>query len=500
MKRLIPLIILAIVCLPGNAQDWYDALRYSQTYAGGTARSTAMGGAFGALGGDFYSVSQNPAGLGVYRSAEITLTPELYYNKSTSRYLGTETEDYKYNFNLNNFGYVASFNKNEKGFIGWSIAFGFNRLNNYHSNIIIEGENTESSLGDLFVSSANYGDGNGPVDPIDLRPFDEGLFYDSWVMDFDTITGSYYLNENIRNTDGTIGNIQRNTLERSGRMNEWVFAAGFNYGHFLYFGATVAIVPFRFEERSNFTELSSASGTNYSFNYYEKLRVSGTGISGKFGIIAKPVSLLRLGVAFHTPVVYSINEVYEANMTSSFVNGIVYPLQIDEYGNEYVMYDASQDYQIVTPYKLIGSAAVTLGNFMIISADCEYIDYTSMRLRKGGDGYDFYEENQGIKEIYRKTINLKAGAEFRLDILYFRGGFDYYGSPYQKDEINFDAHHYMYSAGIGFREKNFILDFAWNYKMFDERYILYNLEGRRPYTTNLDSKISRFMLTLGYKF
>ncbi len=497
MKRLFPLLILTITCLQAEAQDWVDALRFSQTYAGGTARSTAMGGAFGALGGDFYSASSNPAGLGVYRSSELTITPELYFDKTTSRYIGNEVEENKYNFNISNFGYVVSFNKEkEKGFIGATIAFGFNRLNNYHSNIAIEGGNTESSLGDLYVSSANYGEGAGPVDPVNLLPFSEGLFYDSYVMDFDTLSGQYFLNEYLKNVDGSYNNTQRNIIERSGKMNEWVVSAGFNYGHFLYFGATLAITPIRFEERSNFTEFANTE-YNDQFNYYEKLSIRGTGYSGKFGVIVKPISLLRLGVAFHTPVVYYINEVYEANISSSFVgNDIIYPQ--DGYGN--TIYDAENDYRIVTPYKLIGSAGVTIGKFAIVSADLEFIDYSTMRLRKGGDGYDFYDENQGIKAIYRSTMNLKTGAEFRIKKLYLRGGFGYYGSPYKESEINFDAHQYNYSAGIGFRDKNIIVGFAWSYKIYDERYILYQMEDTKPYTSNLDSKISRFLLTLGYKF
>jgi hypothetical protein len=278
-------------------------------------------------------------------------------------------------------------------------------------------------------------------------------------------------------------------------MNEWVFSAGFNYGHFLYFGATFAVTPLRFEERSNFTEIAN-TGYSDNFNYYEKLTVRGTGFSGKFGIIVRPISLLRLGVAFHTPVAYSINEIYEANLTSSFVNGIQYPQ--DGYGN--LIYDAEFDYKIVTPYKLIGSTGITIGKLAIISADLEFIDYSSMRLRKGGDGYDFYDENQGVEAIYRSTINLKTGAELRINKLYLRGGFGYYGSPYKASEINFDAHQYNYSAGIGFRDKNVLVGFAWSYKIYDERYILYQMDGRRPYTSNLDSKVSRFLLTMGYRF
>jgi len=40
----------------------------------GTARGLAMGGAFGALGGDQTGVAINPAGIAVYRSSEVAGT------------------------------------------------------------------------------------------------------------------------------------------------------------------------------------------------------------------------------------------------------------------------------------------------------------------------------------------------------------------------------------------------------------------------------------------
>ena len=64
MKTIYILIITSCIMLvPLRAQNETDALRYSQNFFGGTARSTAMGGAFGALGGDFSSASLLPAGI-----------------------------------------------------------------------------------------------------------------------------------------------------------------------------------------------------------------------------------------------------------------------------------------------------------------------------------------------------------------------------------------------------------------------------------------------------
>ena len=40
-------------------------------FYGGTARFMSMGGAFTALGGDISTLSQNPAGIGVFRTSEM---------------------------------------------------------------------------------------------------------------------------------------------------------------------------------------------------------------------------------------------------------------------------------------------------------------------------------------------------------------------------------------------------------------------------------------------
>jgi hypothetical protein len=48
------------------AQDITDAVRYSMDDIQGTARFRAMGGAFGALGGDMSAVNINPAGSVIF--------------------------------------------------------------------------------------------------------------------------------------------------------------------------------------------------------------------------------------------------------------------------------------------------------------------------------------------------------------------------------------------------------------------------------------------------
>jgi hypothetical protein len=69
MKKIFLLILLGS-SLSVYAQAPEDGLRFSWFVPNGTARSNALGGAMGSLGGDLSSNHINPAGLGFYKSSE----------------------------------------------------------------------------------------------------------------------------------------------------------------------------------------------------------------------------------------------------------------------------------------------------------------------------------------------------------------------------------------------------------------------------------------------
>ena len=92
-------LITVLICTGAiyqiTAQNETDALRYSQVYYSGTARATAMGGSFGALGSDFSSLSINPAGIGIYQKSEISITPSVYFTVLKSTFNGSPSDDRK---------------------------------------------------------------------------------------------------------------------------------------------------------------------------------------------------------------------------------------------------------------------------------------------------------------------------------------------------------------------------------------------------------------------
>ncbi|MDO5664161.1 MAG: hypothetical protein Q4G63_02745 [Bacteroidia bacterium] len=87
------------------SQGEVEALKYSRGELYGTARSMAMGNAFGALGGDIAGVSINPAGIAVYRSSEVVGT--LGFQQNTFK-IGTIDKSVN-DFNSHNIGFVGYF-------------------------------------------------------------------------------------------------------------------------------------------------------------------------------------------------------------------------------------------------------------------------------------------------------------------------------------------------------------------------------------------------------
>ncbi|GIV43540.1 MAG: hypothetical protein KatS3mg035_0663 [Bacteroidia bacterium] len=178
-------IILGLCLLPAlssrmQAQNADDAFRYSFTGITGTSRFTSMGGAFGALGGDASVSSYNPAGIGVYRRSEITFTPSFFYQNVTSNFKNQVAEDFKYNFNIGNFGYIGKidhYNTTGEGWISSSFGITYNRINNFHSNVLIEGKNSQSSLLDVWYNQAAKI--NGKQNPSSLDPYGAGLAWEN---------------------------------------------------------------------------------------------------------------------------------------------------------------------------------------------------------------------------------------------------------------------------------------------------------------------------------
>lgn len=475
-------IFSAIIALlfTGNsmAQNETEALRYSQMYWGGTARSTAVGGAFGAVGADFSSLSINPAGMGVYKKSEISFSPGLYYSKNINTYRGVESEDFKYSLNTGNFGLVFSaplttVASDKPQWKSVQFGFGFNKLANFNNNIIIEGNNNETSLVDVIIAKAN---GTSPnyLDAFDTYP----AYYGYLIDRYDTINNLY--SSKIQNKDLT----QRKTINTKGGIKEWAFSFSGNYNDVLYIGATMGLVDFNYKEASQYDESDELDTINLfkSITINDELETNGSGLNFKFGILAQPTNYLRIGAAIHTPTFYyQIKDSYSRSFSSN-IDTAIYTYTSD----------SKFDYEINTPLRIMGNIAFIINKSGFISFDYEYADYSSARMR--AENYNFAQENKNIKTMYQATHNFRGGIEYTLKPFVLRAGYAHYMSPFKSDTLNNYQRDFI-SGGIGFRSTHYFIDFTYSHSNSDGKYYLYN-------GAVSDQKItsSNFILSMGVKF
>ena len=134
-----------------SAQNLEDVLRYSTDDLNGSARYQALGGAFGALGGDLSAITNNPAGSSVFAFNEAGGTLSVQSFTNDSNFFNENYEADKSSFALDQAGFVLIFINPTSN---WDkIAFGFNtqRSNNFNKNLYAQGINDQNGIADYFL-------------------------------------------------------------------------------------------------------------------------------------------------------------------------------------------------------------------------------------------------------------------------------------------------------------------------------------------------------------
>lgn len=501
MKRL---LITGVVLMSSSlfllAQNDGDAIRFSQYFPMGTARSVAMGSAFGALGADFSALSINPAGIGVYRKSELTFTPDIYYDKTQSTFYSQNYTDFKYKFLFNNLGGVFAFNSNrDKGWVGAAIGVGYNRLADYNRNITISASNTQSSLLDEFVFYADGLDTSRLNSNYELLAWKTDLIYlpDNENMPWAYASDMNYYDFGQGQWVSNYGQTQERHIVTKGGIDEYSLTFGANYSHMLYIGMSLGLNRLLYDESKVHTEWDANNTIDYfqSFTFSEYFYTRGTGFTAKFGIIAKPVEMVRLGFSLHLPTFYNLESEFSTSMKSYF-----------DAGNPSSMSARSgvtvTDYRVVTPLRMVFSGGLQFGKIGILSADYEMIDYTTAKIDGDLDNYD--DINKNIQDYYKSAGNLRLGGELKLGNLALRAGYAHYGSPYASGQLNAKASQSILSTGFGVRSGSMFVDFAYAYAMRDFRHSMYyaGFEGENgvEYYSQLKQNTSRFMATIGFRF
>ncbi|PKP16683.1 MAG: hypothetical protein CVU06_14230, partial [Bacteroidetes bacterium HGW-Bacteroidetes-22] len=426
-------------------------------------------------------------GIGLYKSSEMSITPSLAIGKTESTFNGSFRDDLKYTFNLGSVGIVMAtspVSRNQQSM--WKnvqFGFGVNRMANFNNRIMIEGDNNESSLLFIYQDDAR---GDAPDNLyINNRAFFEGLAYSADLLFLPNAADSASWNYRIDLPFAGVN--QRKSIVTKGSLNEMVFTLGANYGDKLYLGATIGVPYIRYSESSIYTETDDADTINYfhSFTRTDNLETSGTGINFKFGLIYRATDFLRIGGAIHTPTFYTgMADSWNASIKSNFDDGNSYTARSPE---------GFYEYELTTPMRAIGSLGFIIGKAGLVSADYEYVDYASARLR--ATDFDFIVENEAIRDNYLVAHNLRFGTEWRYGSLNFRGGYNISANPYR---YGTDATNSSFSLGLGIREKNFFIDMAWVHSNMDDEYHLYSSDYVAPAMTKVIN--DSFLMTIGIKY
>ena len=101
MKKLSILFILSVLGISVFGQSVLDVMKYTDRDILGTARYMSMAGSMGALGGDPTAIYDNPAGLGIYRSSELSFTLNATPSVTKSYSSDISKTDNKFFFNFN---------------------------------------------------------------------------------------------------------------------------------------------------------------------------------------------------------------------------------------------------------------------------------------------------------------------------------------------------------------------------------------------------------------
>lgn len=542
MKKFVSFLVLSSAILYSNAQSAIDAYQFSQPDLKGTARFMSMGGAFGALGGDLTTLSQNPGGIGVYRNSEIGVTVNFDIQNSITESSSHKFTDNQFKFLLNNVGYVGAIRLNNSvmPFFNWGFTYNkaasFNRryngkinLSNSMSNYIAGVANSNNlTVGD--VTTTDHYDPYNPNDGGYISPWIAILGYDSYLINPQGHNEDTHWNGLWNNNTSGTGQFG---VAETGGIDEYNLSFGGNIKNVVYWGMDFGITSLSFNqtvlwnEQLNNAQISNPDGssvrTDADWSMLNNYIVRGNGFNYKLGVIVKPIQELRIGFAFHTPTWYAMQEEYLASTTYDYPDTDIRPGG-SQTNDGYLGYN---DYKFRTPWKIIASAAGVIGSKFIISADYEWTEYQGMNF-SGYNDWDnifetnssYYYENNDIDDYYQSTNTFRIGAEYRIiPQVSLRAGYANVSSPVKENVRNnstsiytagtnpsysFDNSINYVTCGAGFKYKKFYCDLAYVYKHRSSEWHAFTPDPANISIISPQSKLSsdnhQIAVSMGLKF
>lgn len=450
MKIKVVVLLLAFV-FAGSvfAQNSNDALRLSEPGLISSARALSMGNSLSAVGNDFSSVSLNPAGLGLYNNSEITISGFNNNFSNNTLYYGNSIQDSFDATNFSQFGLVYKMPTSRGSLV---FALGYNRTKDFNRIVKFSGYNYErnSMIQDLTDKRSDFA-------------YNVGV--------------SYPINSN---TDGTLidGRLtQAGKTNDEGGIDNWSLSVATEIQQNMFIGGTFSIVSGNFNRRKIYTETDTQNIYNLvqtdpadpktlgfqAFDYNESINWEISGWDLQLGLIYKLRNKASIGATIRFPRSINIKESYRVGSTGTFLN------------HQYIADDgfSQYEYKILTPFEFTIGGAYDAGQ-ILLCGDIKYIDYTQMEFSNGLNPATREDINFGIKEDFRKVVNVNLGGEIDIPNIgvKLRAGFIYMKSPYKNDAPEYDKKIVTGGIGIPFDQMEINLgvsygwwkDFGYNYE------------------------------------
>lgn len=491
MKIQYYLLAATLFSLPVAAQETYENANLTSTDLNGTARYVGMGGAMEALGADASTIGSNPAGIGLFRRSQLSVSGGLLMQSNGKEY----GDGKKTNASFDQIGFVYTTRASR----GSNLNFGFNYTKGKNFDFLLNAsgklgngsQNNQSYLKHV-LGSENYGG-------FDVRKKDDAYIgFASPQANFVSWTWNQldYLYFNTLLPDATTAGKFNNYLADSytfdkastGYVGNYDFNISGSIQDQFYLGLTFGLKDVHYDSESRYNErLSNGVG---DVSVLDIRRITGTGFDITAGIIVRPIasSPFRIGAYVKTPTWY--------DLTTSNVTRI--DRNTNTGGkNDWGKVPNSYDYKLWTPWKFGLSLGHTVGNYLALGLTYEFEDHSTLdsRINDGGyynDYYGTYYEtssadksmNKHTKQALKGVSTLKMGAEYKpTSNLALRLGYNYISPKYNKDAqkdptivspgsayssstdfVNWDSTN-RFTFGIGYQINKFNVDLAYQYSM-----------------------------------
>lgn len=464
------MVMLAVVGMAAAQEQ----ARLSERALSGTARYVGMGGAMTAVGGDPSAVRDNPAGLGVYRRMEVSITMGGVFDQTMQ--VGSDWSGLNSKFEMPQVSWSFHFGDpyRTSGVIANNFMISYNRMRQYQREYYANVNNCDKSLADVIALKTNG------LEEKYLQP--EGRWDDAnvgWLslLGYDT----YMINPLPDNQ--WAANLQQGEKVNSairvserGYMDEYALDWGMNISNRWYVGAGIRMTSFYLSQTERYDEKALTSGNTLSA--YNTLLMNGLGVNGAIGMIGHPVEWLRFGVSFITPTASTLSVSNYGEMRSSINDSTIATPDCTTTVEGFSL-----------PLRLSTSVAFQWKRYGLLSLQYDYAHHKYLD--------DVHTLRVGLEVVPVQRLFINAGYVYEST---FRNGESLL--PYK---LNYNAvetnTHALYtrntqyiSCGVGYRGRNLIVQAAYQYQLQDMDFQLHEL----CMTDGMRGRTHRFVITLGW--